>query len=558
MLEKKRDCILKYYDSINTYSNYLIKYFNDENYSLESSKLNEIGIETLLSLISLNLIYKKEDIIENQENLEYDSKLYDFVLDDYLAIIGVKNKDEYKIGNFKSKHSSTIFAKIRNKLAHGDFYVEDRKIYLNIEGEEYSVDIVIFSKFMGSLTRCYLNCNKENIYERNFIVDKATSSNIPFEINNIESLLKLLTIKSYKITSYDNEVIPINIKNLLNNYIDNIKRNLNNKEKVKILEDKLVKTFDELGYNISIHNRKIKDIEKFKKIALPLVDMDYSDKEKKYSFAEMIDNIVNLNYGKDLIWMGLYFNQQILENMLLYNEYDLKKIYNLGGISNICNLDELYIPSLLAKFNVLYAYPLDDIYKENNVYKIENERLEELDFGLLNLGNIKPNYMNYELKIINELEKQINSLKKQIDNFEKRKDDLKVSYTKVKDLNVKNKIQGLILNCETDLSQINIKYKNLIDRYLQVLHDVNKNEKYFYNRNIVEGIRNALAHGNVKIINSFEVLDINDIILNFKDYDEEMLCMDLSLTIRQFNNLFSEENVNVLSNFINSKIYTKK
>lgn len=555
MLDKKRSCILDYYEAIDAYCNYLVKYFGNNDYSNEIIILEENMILALLSLISLNLVYKKEDIVENKENLEYDSKLYDFVLDDYLAILGSCCGNKFRIGDFESDFAGTVFAKIRNKLAHGDFYIKDEKIYLNIEGKEKELSIKLLSKFTQALSRCYLSCNKEVEYERNFIIDKATSSNLEFNMNNIESILRLLTLKSYKIASRDNEIITVEIKKLLNQNINKIKKFQNDKAEVKQLEEILVSDFNKLGYNLSIHNNKIKDIEKMKRIALTINSEieKKTNEEKKYAFAEMIDKVVDFNYSKDIIWTSAYRNQIILENLMLLNEYDLEKLYKMGAINDVCIFEELYVSSLLAKFNVLYSYPLDDIYKKNNAYRVESERIDELNFGLLNLDNINPSYINYKFDLPNELEKQVNNIFKQIQGLNNRINKLNVSYSKVNDSDTKEKIHNLIEDTKSKLAIINYKYIEVNNKYLETLDDLNKNEKYFNNKNIIEGIRNALAHGNVEIINPFEVSAIGNLILNFKDYDNGELCMDLTLTIKEFNTLFSEQNLNVIKQFINKE-----
>jgi len=553
MLDKKRSCILEYYESIDAYNNYLIKYFKNEDYTSEIKKLDKNILNALLSLISLNLVYKKEDIVEKVGGLDSDSKLYDFVLDDYLAIINACSGDKYKIGSYESDSASNVFTKIRHKLAHGDFYIKDDKVFLNVENKECEVNIVLLSKFTQSLTRCYLSCYKENEYEKCLILDKATSSNVEFNANNIETILRLLTIKSYKLTSYDNSVIPVEIKNTLERLINEIKYYGNDKANIKKIEEMLIKDFHEIGYCLTISNKKVKYADKFKKIASTIEKENKSDKEKKYSFAEIVDKVINLNYSKDLIWFGSYYNQKIIENIILLKEYDLKELYKKTGISDECVLDEIYISSLLAKFNVLYSYPLDDIYKENNAYKTENERINELNFGLLNLDLIKPSYMNYKFDLPNQLERQVDNSIKQIRNLNNKINDLTISYNKTSDLSARERIESLIEKAKKDLVDANCRYLDVNDRYELLLKDIRDNQKYFNNKNIIEGIRNALAHGNVKILNPFETINPDDIILNFKDYDEDILCMDLSLTIKQFNTLFSEENVNILTNFINKE-----
>lgn len=70
-------------------------------------------------------------------------------------------------------------------------------------------------------------------------------------------------------------------------------------------------------------------------------------------------------------------------------------------------------------------------------------------------------------------------------------------------------------------------------------------------------IRNKFAHCNVKIIDKYESNKIGDVLLNFKDYSETELNMDLTIKVSDFEKLLRDENYMIITEFINSKVIKK-
>ena len=84
------------------------------------------------------------------------------------------------------------------------------------------------------------------------------------------------------------------------------------------------------------------------------------------------------------------------------------------------------------------------------------------------------------------------------------------------------------------------------------------NPDYFRNRAIVDGIRNAIAHGNITINKFVSPEKIDDIMITFKDIYEGEVTFELEISIRDFERLFHEHNITVLSEFLDRKQKTYK
>ena len=88
--------------------------------------------------------------------------------------------------------------------------------------------------------------------------------------------------------------------------------------------------------------------------------------------------------------------------------------------------------------------------------------------------------------------------------------------------------------------------------------DYDMNPDYFRNRAIVDGIRNAIAHGNITINKFVSPEKIDDIMITFKDIYEGEVTFELEISIRDFERLFHEHNITVLSEFLDRKQKTYK
>ena len=110
---------------------------------------------SLFGIIVLDLIINKEDMVKNKEGIIYESLMSDNQLEDILCYLDIENID-------KNNNGASIYATIRNKLAHGDYYLDKNYIIFNINDKECKVLLKQFVYYYLNLSK-NLKCRfKEN------------------------------------------------------------------------------------------------------------------------------------------------------------------------------------------------------------------------------------------------------------------------------------------------------------------------------------------------------------------------------------------------------------
>ena len=313
--------------------------------------------------------------------------------------------------------------------------------------------------------------------------------------------------------------------------------------------------FEKNGYSLAIENKKIKNkehIEKIKESFLTNKTIQMLEKNSDaftYTYGELISKIIFKN-DMQTEKSGL-FNLVILANKLNsqnYEEFSLRL--------NALNLrNEIIASILLARFNLAYCYPLDDIYKKDNNYHLDREEL--LDFSKLDLSEFNPKVLNINknglknayiqlesnINEIIELKEKISKITNQIQNLEK--DEIK----KIEKKEILLKLKESLDKMTEKVNEMKEKRVENINYYNEVLKDYEDNYLYFKNLAIIEGIRNSIAHGNVEIINSSLVDNFNNLEIRFYDEYQGKIFFDLTTNLYNFQSLFEEYNISFLRNY---------
>lgn len=571
IIEQKKECLKKYFEGITAYTNYLLYSIEEDP---EAKNIYKYDLESaLLSLVSFNLIYNKENIIENKGSLKYETKLYNFILDEYMILIAPGKTTKYELGDYKTDSSEEMFAYIRNKLAHGDYYIDGCDVVLNHETSLPRININLLASINVAISKCLINGFKETRYERQMVCNKVMLHNTEniYDVD-INELLSLTIFKKIILMHKKNEIIDIEIKNELESDIERLKKvwSTLDKAEIKNEEEKLIKKYDKYNCLLTFENKKIKDQEKINQIKTGLNGMrELLEPKCKNVQVNMLGTLIHEamtdNYESDCIWMGAIYNQHILKDIIITNDSDYKKILENSGSKSMAQgtVNQL-IAAFLAQFCVLYLYPLDDIYKINNDYRLK--RPEELDFSKLDMDVFKPSVYNYKNKFEDIEENRVESLRKKLEGLELKKEgkeeSLKTIKNKLMDKSeqqmIIKKIESIISDMEKSIEIVRNEYHNELRYFWHMQADYKYNELYFKNKNIIEGIRNAIAHGNVRIINLPECYVIGDALLNFKDYDNNELVMDLTIKVKDFQILFKDYNRKVITDFLDNKIEKNK
>ena len=547
----------------------------DEVY-LDNSDLNRLAI----SFIQLNMVLLKENIIENKGSLVYESKIYEDMLYQCMTLIASPNKDgtftlSTKTGTTKTGTKEQLFAYIRNKIAHGCYYYNDtaKTIVLDSDVGDIEININLFIQFYNLLIPMLAGIYKENEYTRKILINKTERlrTKVLKTEKEVDEFLKLFTYKKFTLTSKDGSIIPIDIKIDLEIEIKNILNLQNNKENYKYKEQEVIKLFNEKGYYLKIENKKIKDKELISKIKTGLLNLKIDEENDSldylnYEYGELISKIIEPKYTKNGLVKGNFFNLEVLKQLIMLDSKN--RILQYGNRKDDLNLikySQLYFAEMLlsislSKFISLYCYPFDDIYKKDNNYHLYRDDI--FDFSKLDLTGFNPdiNTSKYEKKGENEEEIKLKSLENTKNKIEQKQKDLMKNINNIsKKIDMKPELNSKLEMLKEQLKKVNYSLAVAYDEYYEskvyleeIKIDYMKNSKYFENLSIIEGMRNAIAHGNVRIINIGAVKNPFDLKIEFTNIYQGKECFKMTISLYDLELLFDEDNVNAINDFINN------
>ena len=140
---EKVEFIKKYFAATRAlYLDYIGEMNNDidlKKYIVE--KDNIIG--ATISLFTIIMLGIKEDIVSNEGNLNYESKLFFDYLEKSVEYIAKKENDKYYLDGYEFNDAASVVAMIRNKIAHGKYIVDfsTNKLVLKHDSRDLRINI---------------------------------------------------------------------------------------------------------------------------------------------------------------------------------------------------------------------------------------------------------------------------------------------------------------------------------------------------------------------------------------------------------------------------------
>ncbi|MDD3242051.1 MAG: hypothetical protein PHQ64_04725 [Bacilli bacterium] len=570
IIDMKLENVIRNYMSLEKYVNLFFKNADDE--EIEQKLFADLmrDDESLYNCYTLflinNIIRIKEDVVDKIEYGVSNMKIYTKG-EDSIATFSSGDPDyKFIIGTYKTNSFGEYISKIRNKLAHGDYFLDEGTCYLNIEGEFVEIPMNLFMFLSAYLSTSSNYYRKENTFQKNIIINSAFKMNVQsINLSNLDSILPLYRILNIKMVNLNNnEEISERVKDefirdtqYINEFLE-VKDKRGLEKHLKSLEIKYL----EMGVSLTFENKKIKDKELLESIKDYVANnaffRDTYPEEQKIMLGNMIEKFCYHGYNQKFILAGNILNtMQVSRFISGKKNYGVKDFYfdKFRLIYN--NYNEQLMSALIAEFHILYTCLLDDVLKENEAYKLD--RTEEFDFSLLNLDAFLPRKIEQENKVISALNIQIDAktreLEKTYGNYLDQKkclDNLRrKNYSKEK-INQVAENAGLKKRKTIDLKN---KLELLKKELILVSEDFVNNKKYFENRYIIEGIRNSISHNNYSVeIDSFNNIDVNKFYIRFNDYDKDNnLVFDLNISLYGFTTLFEKENTSRIREYIEEK-----
>ena len=520
----KEDEILKYFN------NNLAFYFKTIDWNLGENPANpdyEYRDEILdkdnligakLSLISNIFLSYKENIVENTGSLNYKNIIFNTELENAVLMIANKVNDKYEVDGVMFNSAPELVAFIRNSLAHGSYLIDYdmRRVILYSGGKQVEVNVNKLSMFVVSGLQGYLHGEISNSWNRKIVLNRYTSTNRekPLESEKILcNTIENFTVINLNIKKKDGEDIPLYYRDIFEvelkkyrlrhdiNVLKELKEKYKNDYDIEFSEEEIDKKTAK--YLSSVIYPKTKDLDYQAQNSIALIKAG-----KIVNNDKMIGQITSLQLLQyiskykttDLEKIKRNLELEKMKRMLESKEINLKESEEMIFIDS-----DIMVNSLLGMFNALFIYPFDDIYDDKEIMK--NLVNTSLDYSKLDLSLIKLNNINLNNGEILSLREELNGINRRIQEINNTISIDKASLEKVKgnaraEANINAKItreQGDLNLFQGKLVLVSCKV-NYYDNNSQV-------GGYFYNKAIIEGIRNSIAHGNYQVIEAPSILD---------------------------------------------------
>ena len=556
---KKREQI------INTYQELLeanIKYLEYLNSFGEKNELDEKSINLLkVGYATFALLLWKDEIIKKDSEYNLSTTVVEEILDEHINIITNK-KNIWSIGEIEFTSSLDLLNVLRNKLAHGDYQIKENEIILEINDKIGSVNIDRLLDLTIQLDQNLSLIQKQKENTVGMIRNKNALENI--NIKTKSDLDKALSNMSYveikekprKLSLRTKEYIAlaINLKEVVKTSIQNLRKvdNLTSVPKVKFL-------LEQVNMDAKVTETMSTDLEATEKARKMYVSRINEMRamspmmQQKY-LAFWLQEAIKKEMQKKSISFGIVNNEVLLKELKKNPHRNLINIIeqNKFGPLLMVENEKTVLTAYLINFYFTYIYALDNILNEKNKEDIRDiVENKAFDFSKLDLSGIK-NQMDIETKNFSNFEGQTSKLDSDIVNLDTRIYKLQNIIDSLKNVieshpERKEVLDKNILIQEEALSKRDyiIGLKERVKKYCE--EDLTRYKK---NRAIIEHIRNSIAHGNISLNIFNGNYTLEEALLTFND-EHDGKATTIQLTLKEFETLFSNENIKTILDFIN-------
>lgn len=502
----------------------------------------------------------KEEITNKDETKKVELKIPDSVFTKLMGDLIITNGEKYKLGSIDIETKSEILELIRNKLLHGDYYIEDEQIVLvsnDVTGSIKLTDLFIMCKNLRG-TISYKETDPEY---RPMLIYKEEHNKANKSVRSITDLKRIfkktyfIEFEEEPLPGYKRDVEYVNV--LLEFYEDLYRRESLEQKSIKkhvkdLIEEykpKFEKHHIKFSYKISrvVKTKIYPQLEKIFIANYPKL-IGKSDKEIKKILLKIASNLLQEKTNpKTCLTAAIYNNINYLTNYILDNKTELNKITYSSSFTSI---DDMTITSLINMFYTTYHYPLDEILSNGANTALKNIASgDNLDFSQLEIDYLDDPDMTIDVKFA-DFPNHLTHMQNHIPELAEKTFKLYQSYTKFikskayEDEVRRNIVETNLLNSKNELDE-EIKKAEIAEIFMN-----NNYEKYIRNYNIIAHIRNALAHGNIKLRPYIAGDTFEDRELIIEDIYQGKMTYRKVVKVREFIQLFSGLNTKLVEETI--------
>lgn len=489
-----------------------------------------------ISLSALFISLHKELIIEKDSSKNLSIIVNEQSYKEILNHFCTKKTNKYYIDELEFNSPLECLDFIRNKLLHGDYHIKDDYIYIkkdNREGKIRFTKLINFCLIISDLSKC-----KDKTYEDSMVLCSPYTAGAITPLTTITERMYYIDLK---FTVKGSRTINMDILNLAKEIEDlahyyNMERNMFVGDAITLAikdkEDDLRQNKCTVDYHIDYYIKKpnakevIKRFIKEYKKEKNKKDISLNDIVNYLTTNTFVDNRNVLNESfKSLTYQLLRFMPNAVGNTIKHDAPDdsFNEIYGAS------------LPMNILKFYCYYNYGLDKINSSGSDTLLrdilEGRKFDysKLDLTLFDDPGMKEditinNYNDQLMGITNEYNKKETSYKNALNNYNNF-----IAKSGTSNPQVEAKLKGI---CNTQKKSFD-EIKDLKDKADNF--DLNK---YVKNLNIINHLRNCIAHGNYELDDS----DIENIYFIFKDIYNGVNTYTLKIKCEDFDKLFDRKN----------------
>lgn len=548
----KIDSMLDYYSGAKAYSLFLLNQFvgdeYDGSYILDKKNYNAARV----ALISNILLGIKEEIVTKAPELKFETQIFADELAKSVSMIATKTDNGYVIDGYTFSDAATVVAMIRNKLAHGNFTLdlEHSRIILDFAGIGVKLNIDKLATFVIYSLKNYFRRVKMKVCEKNFVMNEKAEKNRTKPLKDSKEVKRVISnFKKLEVTlkSKDRVIISKDLADMLDEVIEAYKNTTN--LKVFTLFKNMVK--DKYDFDWDVRYVKFDDLDEFADSLFEVL----KNQEYTEAVTAIGDKVLKrVTEGKKFSEIGASFNDFIL----LEAAYDLQStdkdkisnyIANKYGNFFVASNEELAAASV-SLFNSLFGYLHDDLLDNENAFTSGDNTgfdYSTLDFSAFNVSYLKPDngpidshketYMGASKRLAaiqSKIQKNTESL-----NAVKLSGNTKAQAVLSANLNNDKILEATMIS---DVASAKATYDDAVDY-------VTDNSLLVYNRGIINGIRNSIAHGKYTVIQSGS---FDDVRILFEDIYDDETTFKADISIADFLDFIYSSEAKVVA-FVKSK-----
>lgn len=557
------DSLINFNHAFMSYKDFLFS----ENNTLLSNTKNIKMLEVLFSC--LNIIMNKDRIKTKDE--DPSNYIDDNILEQIILIIAEKKNNKYYLNNIEFSTKEEIIKIIRNKIAHGEFIIDETSdnIIFKIEAQ----DIKISSNQLYSLS--ILLIERLELYT---VSKDYSRSQVFASLPNISKIKREKQISQileniYHIEYNFNGQVSITPeqKALIEEILRNVPSIISRLEEItkKPVTEEMIRTLfaqrnlevtpkitklSETSYREKLEYFILKNIKQFKKM---------DAKHQVVLISNWYQKLLNDNKPLENLTNGVHYNLYTLSNLPNTNYKDIyEAISNLNSNNLFSSIVEMIVTTELLGFYIHFQYPLENICKSKDNTE---DGIDYFDYSTLDLSMLTPTIFNLPEGRQSSYSDAINATKRRLGIIGTELNTLELQITNLNRLvntstteEEKTRYQTAIYTVSEKLNKALKRQQEeqelLVERQKE-LDEFNLSDQtnYYHNRYLIEYIRNAISHGNVYFYYNETDGNITECKLRFINTKDSQVTLDLLVSIQDFEKIFNQDNLRLLDEYLTNQ-----